>query len=196
MTTEVLNPHNEHRNNVTPVIMKLAEMARAPHDGRTATEQLVYSPDTILADELPTLASQPVLWARHQHIFVGADATESRERFYHWMYYTGYDAEWLERALLENNFAIVYALFGWGRLSDRLVINPQPLTKAEIDKEVKAYGDYRASFDRERARRLPLSFLIMPVGDETVLSQVEQWYEHDAGVRVGDFMLYRLKPKP
>jgi hypothetical protein len=196
VTTEVLNPHNEHRNRITPVIMKLAEMGKAPHDGRSATEQLVYSPDAVLDDELPTLAPQPVLWARHQHIFVGADATESRERFYQWMYYTGYDAEWLENSLLENNFAVVYALFGWGRLSDRLVINPQPLTQGEIDREVQSYGDYIASFDRERARRFQLSYLIMPLEDQLVLKQVERWYEHDEGARVGDFVLYRLKPKP
>lgn len=196
VTTEVLNPHNEHRNRIAPVIMKLAEMGRAPHDGRSATEQLVFSPDAILADELPTLAPQPVLWARHQHIFVGADASESRERFYQWMYYNSYDAGWLENALEEGNFAVVYALFGWGRLSDRLVVNPQPLTQEEIDKEVQAYGHYMETFDRERARRFTLSYLIMPVEDLLVLKQVERWYEHDQGTRVGDFMLYRLKLKP
>jgi hypothetical protein len=150
----------------------------------------------VLSDEIPTLAPQPVLWSRHQHIFVGASAEESKERFYQWMYYAGFDAEWLESSLTEPNFAVVYALFGWGRLSNRLVLNPQPLTREEIDKEVKAYGDYIASFDRERAARLPLSFLIVPANDAEVPEQVDLWYEHDQGERVGDLMLYRLKLKP
>lgn len=196
VTTEVLDPHNEYRNRVTPVINRLAELAREPHEGRLATEQLVLTFDMVLADEVPTLAPQPVLWSRHQHIFIGATAEESRERFYQWMYYAGLDDEWLDVSLTEPNFAVVYALFGWGRLSDRLVLNPQPLTREEIDKEVKAYGDYIASFDRERAARFPLSYLIAPASETEVSKQVERWYEHDQGERVGDLVLYRLKLKP
>jgi hypothetical protein len=196
VTTEVLNPHNEYRNRVTPVLNRLAELARAGQDGRPATEQLVFSADTILTDELPTLAPQPVLWARHQHIFVGANAEESKERFFQWMYYTGYDAEWLDSSLRRGNFTIVYALFGWGRLSNRLIANPQPLTEGEIAAEVKAYGDYIATFNRERAARLPLSYLIVSTDDAEVPAEVAQWYEHDGGERVGDHLLYRLKLKP
>lgn len=196
VTTEVLDPHNEYRNRATPVIKRLAEMAVEPHDGRRVSEQLVLTADMLLADEIPTLAPQPVLWSRHQHIFVGANAAESKERFYQWMYYAGFNAEWLEDSLMEPNFAVVYALFGWGRLSDRLVLNPQPLTREEVDKEVKAYGDYIASFDRERAARMPLSFLIVPANDALVPEQVDRWYEHDQGERVGELMLYRLRLKP
>jgi hypothetical protein len=196
LTTEVLDPHNEYRNRVTPVLQRLAELGGETGDGRRVTEQLVFSSDTIISDEVPTLAPQPVLWARHQHIFVGANAEESKERFYQWMYYTGYDAEWLEEALRQQNFTVVYALFGWGRLSNRLVINPQPLTREETAREVQAYGDYIASFNRERAARLPLSYLIMPASDEEVPEEIDRWYEHDRGERLGDHMLYRLKLKP
>jgi hypothetical protein len=196
VTTEVLNPHNQYRNKVAPVLNRLAEIASEERDGRRATEQLVFCSDTILSDEVPTLAPQPVLWARHQHIFVGATADESRERFFHWMYYTGYDAGWLERALRGGNFTIVYALFGWGRLSNRLVVNPQPLTQEEITREVKAYGDYIASFNRERAARLPLSYIIVPAGESQIPAQVDYWYERDRGEHVGELVLYRLKLKP
>jgi hypothetical protein len=196
MTTEVLDPHNDYRNRATPVLKRLAELGREPQDGKRVFEQLVFASDTILSDEVPTFAPQPVLWARHQHIFVGANAEENRERFYQWMYYTGYDAEWLEAALAQQNFTVVYALFGWGRLSNRLVINPQPLTGEETAAEVQAYGDYIASFNRERAARLPLSYLILQANDEQVTEQVNRWYEHDRGERVGDFILYRLKLKP
>jgi hypothetical protein len=196
VTTEVLDPHNQYRNHVTPVIKRLRELANNLQDGRRATEQLVFSSDSIIADEVPTLAPQPVLWARHQHIFVGATAAESRERFFQWMYYAGYNASWLEAALDEGNFTVVYALFGWGRLSNRLVINPKPLTDEEIDKEVQAYGDYIETFDRERAARLPLSYLITPASEGELPAHVVQWYEHDQGERFGDLMLYRLRLKP
>lgn len=196
LTTEVLDPHNEYRNRITPVLNRLAEIGRAPQDGKTAHEQLVFAYDAILSDEVPTLAPQPVLWARHQHIFVGADAKESRERFFQWMYYMGYDAEWLESSLAQQNFTVVYALFGWGRLSNRLVVNPKPLTGEEIAGEVQAYGDYIASFNRERAARLPLSYLIVEAGHERVTEQINRWYEHDQGEQVGGFVLYRLKLKP
>ncbi|HYO91201.1 MAG TPA: hypothetical protein VEQ40_06175 [Pyrinomonadaceae bacterium] len=196
VTTRVLNPHNEHRNRATPLLNRLAEIAREGGEARPATEQLVFSSDNILADEVPTLAPQPVLWARHQHIFVGADAEENKERFFHWMYYTGYDAASLDTALRQGNFAIVYALFGWGRLSNRLVANPQPLTEGEITGEVKAYGDFIASFNRERASGLSLSYLIAHADHAEIPARIQQWYEHDQGERAGDFMLYRLKLKP
>jgi hypothetical protein len=112
------------------------------------------------------------------------------------MYYMGFGPDWLEASLTEQNFAIVYALFGWGRLSDRLVINPQPLTRDEIMREVQAYGEYVSSFIRERAARLPLSFLIAPAEDEQIPAQLDHWYEHDEGERVGEFVLYRLRLKP
>jgi hypothetical protein len=196
VTTRVLDPHNEQRNRAAPVLNRLAELAREGGDARPATEQLVYSSDNILADEVPTFAPQPVLWARHQHIFVGASAEESRERFFHWMYYTGYDAEALDSALRQGNFAIVYALFGWGRLSNRLVADPQPLTEGEVTGEVKAYRDFMASFNRERASQLTLSYLIVYADSPQVPARIEQWYEHDRGERVGDFVIYRLKLKP
>lgn len=196
VTTRVLDPHNELRNSAAPVLNRLAQIARQEDEAKPATEQLVYSSDNILADEVPSLAPQPVLWARHQHIFVGADADENRERFFHWMYYTGYDAEALNSSLRQGNFAIVYALFGWGRLSNRLVANPQPLTEGEITGAVKAYGDFTASFNRERATRLQLSYLIAPAESAEVPARIRQWYEHDQGERAGDFLLYRLKLKP
>ncbi|HKS26670.1 MAG TPA: hypothetical protein VJS44_02565 [Pyrinomonadaceae bacterium] len=196
VTTRVLNPHNELRNGAAPVLDRLAQIAREGGDARPVTEQLVYSSDNILADEVPTLAPQPVLWARHQHIFVGATAEESRERFFHWMYYTGYDAESLNHALRQGNFAIVYALFGWGRLTNRLVADPQPLTEGEIQGEVKAYGDFVASFNRASASRLALSYLIAPAEHAEVPARISEWYEHDQGERRGDFVLYRLRLKP
>lgn len=196
VTIEVLNPHNEYRNAVAPVLNRLAEMARDGRDARPVNEQLVFSYDSIIADEVPSLAPQPVLWARHQHIFVGATAEENKERFYQWMYYTGYGADWLETSLAQGNFTVVYALFGWGRLSDRLIINPQPLTQAEVDREVKAYGEYIASFNRASAARLQLSYILVPASDRVVSEQIDRWYEHDQGERVGEFIIYRLRLKP
>jgi hypothetical protein len=196
VTIEVIDPHNEYRNRVTPVIKRLREVANHAPDGRPPTEQLVFTSDSVIADEVPTLAPQPVLWARHQHIFVGASAQESRERFFQWMYYSGYNAEWLEASLDEGNFTVVYALFGWGRLSNRLVINPQPLTEEEIDREVTAYRYYIETFDRERAARLPLSYLIISADAEGIPAPLSRWYEHDEGERFGDLSLYRLRLKP
>jgi hypothetical protein len=196
VTIEVIDPHNEYRNRVTPVIKRLREVAKDAPDGRPPTEQLVFTSDSVIADEVPTLAPQPVLWARHQHIFVGATAEESRERFFQWMYYSGYNAEWLEASLDEGNFTVVYALFGWGRLSNRLVINPQPLTEEEIDREVTAYRYYIETFDRERAARLPLSYLIISADAEGIPTTLSRWYEHDEGERFGDLLLYRLRLKP
>jgi hypothetical protein len=59
--------------------------------------------------------------------------------------------------------------------------------------EILSYTKYAESFNREDASNPRLSYVVTPIAEETDLSNLDRWYERDAGERVGNFKLYRLK---
>ena len=85
-TVRVLDWANEHRDKGLAVAKRLEEFAKASPDKHRET---VLAFDGILADDLPTVAPQNVLWARHQHVFAGLSWQESKERYYQYLYYNG-----------------------------------------------------------------------------------------------------------
>jgi hypothetical protein len=201
VTTDAIAEQNVSRDEAILVDRRLAELSRAETNGAEtigAANGLfptVLSTNFIHADSLPTTAPQAILWARHQHIFAGVTPEENRDRLFQLFYYIGADEKWM-RHTLEENVVIQIALFGWGRLTDRLTVNSRPITRAEVEAEVERYGQFVAAFDRERASRPLLAFLVTHAEGETDLSNIDRWYERDAGERLGRYMLYRLKLRP
>jgi hypothetical protein len=164
--------------------------------GSGEKHEVVFASNLIQGDNLPTIAPQSVLWARHLHIFSSTSWEESKERFYQQSYYSGFDAQWLESELNNGNFVVVIALFGWGRNHDRLTVNAVPLTREEIAAEVNTYAQYITNFNRERATHPVLSYVVTDADGGFDFSNIDRWYERDAGERLGNFMLYRIKLKP
>jgi hypothetical protein len=193
ITTHVVDEQNIIRDDAMLVGRRLRELAREWEAAGGEKPGVVFSPNLIQGDDLPTLAPQGVLWARHLHIFSGTTWEESKERFYQHLYYTGLNAGWLEAELNDGNYVVVIALFGWGRHHDRLTVNATPLTPEEIAAEVDHYAQYTASFNRERAASPLLSAVVTHTDGEPDLTNLDRWYERDAGERLGKFMLYRLK---
>jgi hypothetical protein len=193
ITTHVLDEQNVVRDDAELVGRRLREYAREALQQGGDRHEVVFASSLIQGDNLPTVSPQSVLWARHLHIFSGMTWEESKERFYQQAYYSGFDAPWLESELKNGNFVVVIALFGWGRNHDRLTVNALPLTREEIAAEVHAYAQYIESFDRERATHPLLSYLVTDAYGGFDFSNIDRWYERDAGERLGNFMLYRLK---
>jgi hypothetical protein len=195
LTTEPVAEQNVVRDEAILVDKRLAQLARESHDANRQDVPTVLSTNFIHADSLPTTAPQAVLWARHQHIFVGLTLEEDRERLFQLFYYVGADANWLRQTLNEN-IVIQIALFGWGRLTDRLTVNARPITRGEVEREVERYASYVAAFDRERASRPTLSFVVTHADGEPDLTNLDRWYERDAGETIGNFKLYRVRLRP
>lgn len=187
-TVRVLDEANIERDMGLPVARRLEELALGTSDPRRTT---VLAFDMIQADDLPSVAPQNVLWARHQHVFAGLSWEESKERYYQYLHYSNVDHNGLDW-LLKNDFVSQIALFGWGRHTDRLSFDSKPLTYREIGVEVSRYADYRENFSRERASSPLLSYVVVNNEADTDLSVVDEWYERDAGEVIGKYTLYRV----
>jgi hypothetical protein len=196
ITTHVVDDQNLIRDEALPVGRRLRDLAREAKLAGAENPGVVFAPNLIQGDDLPTLAPQGVLWARHLHVFSGTSWAENKERFYQHAYYAGLDARWLESELKGRNYVVVIALFGWGRHHDRLTANSTPLTMEEIAAEVEAFSRYTETFDRERAARLLLSYVVTHADGEPDLRNLDRWYERDAPERHGKFTLYRVRLRP
>lgn len=190
-TVRVLDDANVERDKALPVANRLQELSANDPDPHRAT---VLSYDWLFADDMPTVAPQNILWARHQHVFAGLSWEESKERYYQQLYYQGVDADGLDR-LLKEDFVTMIALFGWGRHTDRLSSEAKPLTYGEIADEVKRYGDYIANYSKHQASNPAISYVVVPNGGGSDLTNLEKWYELDQGEFIGEHTLYRARLK-
>jgi hypothetical protein len=191
-TVRVLNEANVERDEALPVAKRLEELASAEADPHRTT---VLAYNRILSDDLPSVAPQNVLWARHQHVFAGLSWEESKERYYQFLYYSGVDEAGLNY-LLHNDFVSSIALFGWGRHTDRLSFDAKPLTYGEIAEEVRRYAAYRNSFGIEQASNPMLSYVVVDNGSDTGMTMLDRWYERYDPEVIGKYTLYRTRLRP
>ncbi len=193
-TTRVLDAVNVVRDQGVPVERQLAAVAAS--GDTTARAKTVLALNLIQSDDQPTFAPQPVLWARHQYVFTGTSWAESKQRFFQMLYYNGVTPEFLEAELKQENYVYLIALFGWGRPTDRLTAEPNPLSNAELDAEVESYADFIEKFDRRLATTPEIGFVITHVRSNINFDNLDQWYERDRGEKFGDFVLYRVRLRP
>lgn len=194
VATGILRDYNVLRDDAMPVARRLAELARDTETRVPESEQgRVLSTHVVHADNLPTLAPQSVLWALHMRVFSGVTLAENKERFYQQLYYSGIGERRFLEALSEYNFEYRIGLFGQERINRTLTADLKPITAEEIRYELGLYLDYVAAFDRERAARWPLAYVIAWGGDNPDFANLDRWYERDEGERIGNFVLYRVR---
>ncbi|HEY9402292.1 MAG TPA: hypothetical protein VIQ24_06340 [Pyrinomonadaceae bacterium] len=204
-TTRRFAPVNRARDEQAGVASRLAEMARADAAEAMRREAgapparvrpVVLATSFMLADNLVIDAPQAaVLWSPHMHVYSGLTADEHRERMYQLFYYTGVRPENL-RAFLVANPLLIYKLFGAERALPRLTNEYAPPTALEFEREQNAYAAYVAAFSRAQAARPALSFVVTSPERAHDLSQLDRWYERDAGERVGVYTIQRVRLRP
>jgi hypothetical protein len=195
-TTRRFVPVNRARDEQARVASRLAELAREGVGETAGVRPVVIATSFMLADNLPVGAPQAaVLWSPHMHVNSGLTAEGHRERAYQFFYYTGVAPENF-RAYLDANPLFVYLLFGAERALPRLTTEPAPLTAVEIDGAARAYAAYVAAFTREQAARPALSFVVTSPERPHDLSALDRWYEREAGERVGNYTIQRVRLRP
>ncbi len=164
-------------------------------DSRLNTnERVILFTDPRSADGAPAVSPLGVLWAPHMLVFTSTTTFESKERLYRQLYYTGFGAKELEAYFHGSEVYYGYAagMFGFDRTIDGLNLNAKPITRQDVDDEMFCYTNYAAGFNWERASNPRLSYVVTPIGEELNLSNLDQWYERDAGERIGKFMFYHV----
>jgi hypothetical protein len=184
---------------VRPVYLRLSELARSEGEFETAApgqrRRVVFCPDLALADRLPTVAPQAVLWSPHMSVFSGAAHAEEKERLYRQLYYSNIDAERFAD-FIGRPHPFRTAVFGAARVLNGLDAARAPVTHTDLAAEARAYADYISSYTRERAAGTPLSYVVADATAPADLRNIDRWYTRDAGERVGNHMIYRVSLRP
>lgn len=192
-TVRVLDDVNVLRDEALPVARRLTELGKGDSQVHHRT---VLHLGIAEGDDMPTVAPQSVLWARHQHVFAGVTWQENKERYYQQLLYQGVTADQLASGMKKgDDFVSMIALFGWGRHTDRLNSEYKPLTFGEIDDEARKYAAYVDAFDARRADVVKLDYLVTPQELEPYLDKLDRWYDRTDREQFGKYVLYSLKLK-
>jgi len=188
-----------------PVLMRLQELSRK--DGTFANSRtkdqastLVFSPSVALVTLLPTWTSQGTLLDVTGADCRGETREERKEIFYMHLYYCKVQSNALRKALndapdesADELSNVRPVIFGHERVFPYLSPQSAPIQQDEIELEVQAYEAYIDSFSREEALKRPITYAVIPIKGNFDFTNLDRWYERDAGERVGDYTLYRLK---
>jgi hypothetical protein len=195
------------RDRMVPSFLRLKQLSY--EDGTIAdlkthgrSVSLVFSPNIEVSRILPTWTSQGTLLDMRGLDF-GSLSNEERKKFFlmH-LYYSGVDAKLFADALRdasadsEMNFYARSAMFGYDRVIAGLSYQFRPVRPDEIDREVQNYQTYITSFSRDESLKRQLTYALIPAESNFDFTNLDRWYERDAGERVGDYVLYRLKLRP
>jgi len=189
-TVRVLDDVNVRRDEQMPLARRLTELAK---DDPNPYKTIVLDFAIAEADDLPTVAPQATLWARHQHIFTTVTTEENKERYYQYLYYQGITGPDLANSIKHGDFVSMIALFGWGRHTDRLNAEFKPLTYGEIDTEAGNYQQWTSSFDPRRSPDTIVSYVIVRYDEMPDLTNFDRWYVRDAGEAYGPYTLYKVE---
>jgi len=182
--------YNQRVDEARLVTERLESAARS---GETPASASVLMADLKLADRLPTDAPQTLLWAPRMLVFPGVTEVENRERFYRQLYYLGYDEKRFWRQLDRADWNFLAGMFSYDRLSPPVSGATAPITPDELRTKLAGYLEYARTFDRERAAAPALSYLVVDAAESVDFTNLDRWYQRDAGERIGNFVLYRVK---
>ena len=186
------------RDEVLPVSRRLNSMVR--EDGSFAAARagkapypVVYVSTLDAVRSIGTASPLAVLWTLHTPA-CGVSPTESKERFYQYMYYSSLTPREIGSGMLQARFIVLAPLFGTERIVEGLISDPKPITTDEMAEELRRYIEYAEHFSIAQATNPQLNFAVVPNGEaKPNLNNLDKWYERDAGEQVGLFTIYRVK---
>lgn len=202
--TAVQRPRNLPRDQFMPVAKRLAALSAAHGKGPNERE-IVFSPDIlVVSDNLAALAPQTALWATHTPFATSLSWEQLQERYFQYLFFCGVRPGTLARDLADFNMIAVGSLFTYERYLAGAVDPAKKLTGEEIAQKVRLYTDYIATFNKERARRWEFSYVVSYTKQPkdfytkaiTDFSNLDRWYQRDAGEEIGPFTLYQVKLWP
>ncbi len=154
---------------------------------------VVLATNFVTSDFVPTVGTLRPLWSSHSSSAGGLSSEENKRLFYGFLFYSGFTDSDLAEALRANSFEVTAAIFGSERALPALAQGSAPISMQEIGAETRIFADFVKSFDRESAASPSLSYVIAPADGDTDFTNLDRWYERDAGTDAGLFRLYRVR---
>jgi len=157
----------------------------------------VFSPNIEVLRFLPTWTAQGIAIGLGGLDF--GSVTQKERKVYPYLYYSGVDTKTFVELLYNRtdelflNYYTRSAVFGHERVLPVLSVNHKPIQDAEIEEQARSYQSYIAAFSREEALRNNITYVIVRAQSNFDFSRIDQWYERDAGERVWNYVLYRLR---
>jgi hypothetical protein len=190
-STERNRPFAELRDSAIPAIRHMEEEERRLPSGRTPPT--VFASNTGWADFIPTIGSFRPLWSSHSTSAGGIDIAENKRLFYCYLYYAGFSERDVANQLRAGSFEMIATLLGSERALPDLGRKTAPITHQEIASEARAYGDFARNFAIGSASDPTLSYAVVSSADDTDFSNLDRWYERDAGTVTGELKVYKVK---
>ena len=167
-------PEYKKMNDGAQVARRLAELG---HGGATLdTRSVVLASDHTIAEFLPTVAPQPVLWTQHIYTFSRCPLPEERERYFKYLYFTGRDVA----PPGPPAFPV---------LAGTMIFRGAAMGKQD-------YYRYVESLDRAAAGNPLLAYVVTSADEHIDLSNLDKWYQRDSGEQLGKYLLYRVTLRP
>jgi hypothetical protein len=183
------------RDEALVVARRLGELSLSSHAHAPDPQQVVLYFNLDYADISPVVAPQPVLWSPHTPAFSGVTTEENRLRLYQYLYYTNedllsVDAERFDALDYRKNY-LIHSLIEWGNNDPAWTVNWKQITPDDVRTALSSYSNYAESFSREQAANPTLSYVITEGTPD--FTNLDRWYERDAGEHIGRFTLYRVR---
>jgi hypothetical protein len=165
--------------------------------GRAAALELKGRSGVVFANRplthtIAATASIPVLWSEYIYVFSPADLQHRRLRFFKYLYYAAVTDQNL-RVSLEHDNSVRGEIFGVDRANPILTVGSQPISTREIEEAVHEYKVFCSTFSRAEAATPMLSYAVVKADEN--LSNLDKWYQRDAGHNIDSFVIYRLTLK-
>lgn len=145
------------------------------------------------SDEMPSLASRPVLWALHQRVFADISTEDNLERFFYFLYLQKKDDVWLREELTKKNPLVMHGVFGWGRNENEVLTEKNPISLEEIEQSVDLYRQFILGFDPTKAAKYPITFVIAHEQAKESFGNFDKYYDREVAGKFRRYILYRTR---
>ncbi|MBX3281866.1 MAG: hypothetical protein KF756_05250 [Acidobacteria bacterium] len=183
---------SEIRDGSVPAVAAIEEMRS--RDDAAPQRPVVLATNFITSDIIPTLSTFRPLWNAHTSSAGGVSPEENKRLFYHFLYFSGYSGKDLAEALNAHSFETTAAIFGSNRALPELG-SAQAIKPAEIRDEVQKFEAFTQNFSAKDAEDPRIDYLIVPEKGEANFTNIDKWYQRDAGHPTDLFTVFRLTPK-
>jgi hypothetical protein len=195
---------NVSEDEMVPVLLRLKDLSTSDGTATALKEKgvattTVFSPQVDVMRMLPTWTIQGTMLSAGAQDFGTATRQQRKELLFLQLYFSDTIADRFRQLLNQKtddsylNFFAPSVIFGDERFIPVLTLHPKPITPEEIESEVRDYQTYVDSFTRQNAMLRPLFYVVTYVNGEHTLSNLDRWYQRDAGEQFGQYKLYRVR---